>query len=67
MLYWFWQVEAAWAKQYGTILKWYLGPTAVLLVTEPQEVLVLSGQQLKLPKWPVVYGILNTVSQQAHA
>lgn len=55
------QVHAAWAKQYGTIVKWYLGPTAVLLVTDPEEVVKLTGKQANLPKWPVLYDLLNTV------
>lgn len=54
-------MQAAWAKQYGTIVKWYLGRTVVLLVTDPEEVVKLTGKEANLPKWPVLYDLLNTV------
>ena len=56
------QIQAKWAKEYGSVVKWFLGPTAVLLVTDIQEFVHITSKEAKVPKWTKFYDLLNTVS-----
>lgn len=58
------QLGAAYANKYGLIYKVHIGPTACLVVTDPEEVAKLissSNRTANLPKLAEAYRILEAV------
>lgn len=72
---WSKQVLAKWTAEYGPVFKWKLAGVHILVITDPEEVVKLSGRELNLPKSRLFYKPLNAVSvahplkllQRAHA
>ncbi len=59
------QLGAAYANKYGLIYKVHIGPTACLVVTDPEEVAKLissSNRTANLPKLAEAYRILEAVA-----
>lgn len=51
-------------EKYGPVFVWYLGPKAVVVLTDPEEWhALLSGSNTSpLPKWAKLYAVSESVS-----
>lgn len=55
------QVLAQWTTQFGSIFKWNLAGTTILVITDPVEVYRLCGRDANLGKPRVMYKHMNPV------
>lgn len=55
------QVLAQWTAQFGSVFKWNLAGTTILVITDPDEVYKLCSRDANLGKPRIMYKLLNPV------